>query len=106
MAQDEYPLPYPRKRLARGLARGLGRVLLPAFFEIEIEGWENFPKEGPLLVVGNHTAAMEAVLMVVYTPWQVEMIGAGDIPQEKIIEWVISFYGSIPIRRGSFDRQA
>jgi len=106
MAQEAYPLPYPRKRLARALARGLGRVLLPVLFKIKIEGRENFPEEGPLLVVGNHTAAMEAVLMVVYTPWQVEMIGAGDIPQERIIEWVTAFYGDIPIRRGNFDRRA
>jgi 1-acyl-sn-glycerol-3-phosphate acyltransferase len=106
MLQDEYPLAYPRKRIARSLARVFGRLLLPVLFKIKIEGRQNFPRKGPLLVVGNHTAAMEAVMMVVYTPWQVEMIGAGDIPQERIIEVVTGFYGSIPIRRGSFDRQA
>ncbi|MEJ2706826.1 MAG: lysophospholipid acyltransferase family protein [Anaerolineales bacterium] len=106
MPQDEYQLAYPRKRIARSLGRGLGRLLLPVLFRIKIEGKQNFPRKGPLLVVGNHTAAMEAVMMAVYTPWQVEMLGAGDIPQERIIEVVTGFYGSIPIRRGSFDRQA
>lgn len=106
MPQDEYQLTYPRKRFARSLARGLGRLLLPVLFRIKIEGKQNFPRKGPLVVVGNHTAAMEAVMMVVYAPWQVEMLGAGDIPQERIIEVVTGFYGSIPIRRGSFDRQA
>ena len=97
---------YPRNRLMRGIIRTLGRIVLPIFFRIEIIGEENFPEQGPLLVVGNHTAAMEGVLIVVYTPWQIEMLGAGDIPQEAITEFFEWLYKYIPIRRGHVDRAA
>ena len=97
---------YPRRRIPRGLVRLLGRLVLPLLFRIRIKGRENFPDSGPLLVIGNHRAAMEAVLMVVYTPWQVEVLGAADTPHEKIIEIAARVYKPIPVNRGHFDRAA
>ncbi len=79
---------------------------MPLLYRLEITGQENFPKHGPLIVVGNHTAAMEAALLAVYTPWQVEMMGAADIPAEKISEVSMGFFGMIPVHRGDFDRAA
>jgi 1-acyl-sn-glycerol-3-phosphate acyltransferase len=84
----------------------MGRLILPLIFRIQISGRENFPQGGPLLVVGNHRAAMEAVLMVIYTPWQVEVLGAADTPHEKIIELAARIYRPIPVNRGHFDRAA
>ena len=97
---------YPRNWLVRAFLRVLGRIILPVFFRIKIEGKENFPKTGPVILIGNHNAAMEAVLMVIYSPWQVELIGTGDIPQEKLTEFVEAIYKYIPVRRGHVDRPA
>lgn len=97
---------YPRHRFIRGFLRLIARLILPIFFRIEKKGGENLPKKGPIILVGNHNAAMEAVLMSAYAPWQVEFLGAGDIPQEKIIEFFETIYKYIPIRRGHIDRQA
>lgn len=106
MAGERYAFPYPRRRLARGIARVGGRLLLPLFFRIRRRGQHNFPSGGPLLVVGNHVAVMEAVLMAVYTPWQVEIMGAADIPHETISDVMMRFFGFIPVRRGHVDRPA
>lgn len=106
MTQQEYAITYPRRRIARGLTRTLGRLVLRLAFKVRVVGKESFPHGGPLLVVGNHTAAMEAVLMAVFTPWQVEMLGAGDIPEERITEISKAFFGYIPINRGHVDRTA
>lgn len=102
---NEHVINYPRRRIQRALVRSVGRLVLPLAFRLRISGQENFPQSGPLIVVGNHRAAMEAVLMVVYTPWQVEMLGAADIPHEKITQYAARVYGLIPIRRGRFDRE-
>ncbi|MGC9397793.1 MAG: lysophospholipid acyltransferase family protein [Anaerolineae bacterium] len=106
MSSKSYTLKYPRKRWQRGLIRILGRLAMPLLYRLEFKGRENFPDSGPLIVVGNHTAAMEAVLLAVYTPWQVEMMGAADIPAEKITEVGMGFFGMIPVHRGDFDRAA
>lgn len=98
--------PYPRNRLFRIPARLLGRLILPLAFRLKINGQENFPPKGPLLVVANHVAVMEAVLMTVYTPWLVELIGGSDIPHEKTTDWIINAYSYIPVKRGHTDRAA
>jgi 1-acyl-sn-glycerol-3-phosphate acyltransferase len=88
------------------LIRAAGRIVLPLAFRLEVEGREHFPERGPLLVVGNHVAVMEAVLMAVMTPWQVEMLASMDVPHERISDWSIRFYGGIHIQRGHFERAA
>ncbi len=106
MKKRTYTVNYPRRRFARGMIRGVGRLVLPLLFDLQIEDRENFPRHGPLIVVGNHTAVMEAVLMAVYTPWQVEMLAASDIPSERITTLAIGAFGAIPINRGHVDRAA
>ena len=106
MTTPTYSMKYPRKRLARFLIRLLGRIIMPLFFELEITDLDNFPKKGPLLVVGNHTAAMEAVMLNIYSRRPVEMLGAADTPAEMIVELVGNLYGMIPIHRGAYDRAA
>lgn len=105
-ADDRGTVRYPRRILARTLIRTLGRGLLPLLFQVDVEGKENFPNGGPLLVVGNHRAVMEAVLMAVYTPWQIEPLGASDVPHERFVQVPLDAYGYIPVNRGHFDRRA
>lgn len=100
------PLPYPRRSVPRALVRWLGRAVLPLLFKVTVSGREHFPEGGPLLVVGNHRAVMEAVLLAVYTPWQFEPLGAADVPHEAFVQWALDLYGYIPVNRGHFDRRA
>jgi len=97
---------YPRRRIMRPLIKWIFRTILKIMFRIEVSGLENFPKNGPLLVIGNHTGAMEVVLLNAYAPRQIEMLSAADMPAEKITEIINTIYGSIPVKRGSYDRAA
>jgi hypothetical protein len=49
---------------------------------------------------------MEAVLIAVYTPWQIEPLGASDVPHERFVQLALDTYGYIPVNRGHFDRRA
>jgi 1-acyl-sn-glycerol-3-phosphate acyltransferase len=104
--EDEHTIAYPRRTVTRALVRLVGRAILPLAFRVEITGRDNFPTGGPLLVCGNHAAAMEAVLMVICPPWQVEILGSVDLPHETITQVTSSLYGFIPVNRGHFDRAA
>ena len=68
--------------------RLLGRMLLPLLTRTTVTGRENWPESGPLLVVGNHIAAIEAVLMIVYAPRQIEPLGPGDIAPSTVVTWI------------------
>ncbi|MBN1667287.1 MAG: 1-acyl-sn-glycerol-3-phosphate acyltransferase [Anaerolineales bacterium] len=95
---------YPRRVLIRQSMRALGRLLARLLAQVQIEGQQNFPTKGPLIVVGNHTAAMEVVLMTIYTPWILEYMGSTDIPHECFISAFMNSYGFIPVFRGNVER--
>ena len=92
---------YPRRRLLRGALRALVRMLLPLLADVRVSGRGNIPRRGPLIIVGNHTAAMEVVLMAVYPPRQVEFMGSIDVPHETFMARIIGLYGMIPVFRGN-----
>ncbi len=97
---------YPRRTFIRSLLRFLGRILIPILFTIEITDLNKLPKKGPIIVVGNHTAIMETILLICYAPCQIELLGAADIPHEKISQIFSDLFGYIPINRGHVDRPA
>ena len=100
-----YSIPYPRFRVRRTLMRLLTRALLRLLTRVKIEGLENIPDEGPVILAGNHVAVLEAVLMTVIPKRLVEPIGAGDMPFEGIFDKIVTYYGYIPINRGNLDRK-
>lgn len=97
---------YPRRTVQRTTLRLLGRALFPMLTRTTVTGRENWPKTGPLLVVGNHIAAIETVLMVVYAPWPIEPLGPGDIAPPPAMDAIARMYGYTPINRGNADRGA
>lgn len=97
---------YPRRQFVRAPMRLAGRALMRALTRTTIIGLENLPKEGPLILVGNHVALLEAVMMVLYAPWYIELIGTGEIPLDPRYAPLIHAYGFIPIKRGEGDRRA
>jgi 1-acyl-sn-glycerol-3-phosphate acyltransferase len=95
---------YPQRPFVRSIMRLLGRLLLPLLARVEIEGLERFPRKGPLIVVGNHTGALEVVMLTFYAPRIVEYLGSIDIPHEGYIASFVYTYGFIPVFRGNASR--
>src|SRR5690606_3398751 len=104
MAQT-YSIRYPRRVLIRGIMRLVGRVLLRLLARPEVTGLENIPKDGPLILVGNHVAMIEVIMMAIYVPWQVEFVGTGDIPIDPRFAGIVKLWGILPVNRGSTDRK-
>ena len=102
---ESYSIVYPRRLVLRFFLRLLGRFLLFVFTRTTVTGAENLPKSGPLILVGNHVAVIEAMMMALYTPWPIEVIGTGDIPIDKRFGWAAQAWGFLPVNRGSVDRQ-
>jgi len=95
-----YSVQYPRRVIVRALFRALFRGLLPLLSRTTITGREKFPQRGPLIVIGNHTGAMEVVLMGTYAPQMVEFMGAMEMPWVGWMGQVVELYGLIPVYRG------
>ncbi|MDX1992095.1 MAG: lysophospholipid acyltransferase family protein [bacterium] len=103
---ESYTLRYPRRVLVRSSARLGLRVLMRLLTRTTVTGQENLPKTGPVILVGNHSALAEVLMMATYVPWQVEILGVGDIPIEPMFAPFAHAFGFIPVNRGSMDRRA
>ncbi|NSW51302.1 MAG: 1-acyl-sn-glycerol-3-phosphate acyltransferase [Anaerolineae bacterium] len=73
---------------------------------IRIVGKENMPAKGPVILIGNHVAVIEPVLMAVYSPEQLEFLGSVDVPHEPSTQAAIDLYQMIPVFRGKPERKA
>ena len=100
----QYSIRYPRRVILRFFLRLFGRFLMFVFARPVVTGTENLPKNGPLILVGNHVAIMEVLMMGLYVSWPLEVIGTGDIPIDPRFAWVADLWGYLPVNRGSVDR--
>ena len=79
----EYKPNQPLRRFLQFLARGA----LNALTDLEIEGEENFPKSGPLIMVGNHFSFIDPVAFVSLAPWPMDFVGGAVTPHApKIVQ--------------------
>lgn len=101
----KHRLHYPRRIFVRNALKFMGRMLGSTFAQPVVTGVENLPQKGPLILVGNHVAVIEAGMLAAYTPYPIEIMAAGDIPLDPRYAWMADLYGIIPIKRGTMDRQ-
>ena len=95
---------YPRRKFIRAILISIGKLLIRSLTRFKITGIDNFPRSGPFIVAGNHVAALEPMLMVLYTPSSIELLGTGDIPLDPNLAGFAKLYGYIPIFRGAIDQ--
>ncbi|MEA3308914.1 MAG: lysophospholipid acyltransferase family protein [Chloroflexota bacterium] len=98
---------YPRRRLGRELLRWLLQGIFSLIMDLEIVGVENFPTEGPLLLVANHFSFIDPALMARTAPWPLEFIGGFEMPNAPpIVRGLPKLWGYYPVHRGTSSRYA
>ena len=68
---------------------------------------ENFPANGPLLLVGNHFSFIDPAVMVRIAPWPMEFVGGAVTPHAPVWTRIIPFlWGYHKLYRGTGSRNA
>jgi len=107
MDLPETPLRYPRRQTIRGTLRGLIRAAFALMADVEIEGRENLPQNGPLIVVGNHFSFIDPVAMIHATPWPLEFLAGVRMPNAPPAARIFPrLWGVFPVHRGAVSRAA
>ena len=107
MAPKQNNFPYPRRRLIRHIFRFLARVALRVLSQFKIEGRENLPAKGPLIVIANHFSIVDVVAMVAATDWPMEFLGGAQLVDAPwYLEWIPQTWGYYTVRRGAASREA
>ena len=88
----------PRRQVMQFLAR----LALRGLMDLEIEGKENFPKSGPLIMVGNHFSFLDPVAFVSLAPWPLDFVGGAVTPHAPgIVRFIPRLWGYLPVYRGT-----
>ncbi len=90
-----------KRRLLVGILRGLLRLLT----RTQVNGRENLPLDGPLIVAFNHMAHFDGPLVMASLPWEIEAIALAGLYEVPVVGRLLRLYGVIPVHRDEFDRQ-
>ena len=70
-----------------------------AFFRPWVEGLENVPSDGPVIICPNHLSFIDSLLMPLMLPRRVVFLGKSDYFDKWYIAWFYRAAGVIPVRR-------
>ena len=91
----------PNRRL-RKVLQGMARGLFHMLSQFEVEGEENFPKSGPLIMVGNHFSFLDPPAFISVAPWPMDFVGGAVTPHApKIVRFIPRIWGYLPVYRGT-----
>ena len=89
----------------RGLMRFMTRTFLVGLFKVE--GLENVPRQGPLVVCANHFATLDPPMVPAYLPradtWN---MAKSEYFRKPLMRWIFTRYHAFPVVRHSADRAA
>lgn len=85
----------------------IGKFLFYIYFRlfrrVKIEGRENIPKEGPLLLYANHPSAWDMILIGVFMKRKVHYMAKAELFKKPFLAWLFRSLGAFPVNRGKGD---
>jgi 1-acyl-sn-glycerol-3-phosphate acyltransferase len=91
----------------RWLFKFLSKILVTLCLRLEKFGLENFPDQGPALIVGNHLGDADLIVGMANSPAEnVEVLAKSELYEFPILGKLLDLYGVIWIHRGQPDRKA
>lgn len=83
----------------------VGQIILWWYFHLvfrmKVEGAENVPKEGPVLLCSNHLAKRDPVLLGLCQKRQVFYMAKEELFQSKFLGGMFRMLGAFPVKRGT-----
>ncbi len=91
-----------KRKPLREVMRWLSKLAFGLLTDLTVEGQENFPKNGPLIVIGNHFSFVDPAAFVRVCPVPLEFIGGAVNPHApEILLFIPRLWGYMPVRRGT-----
>jgi len=88
------------------MRRGI-RLAFAALSRLRIEGRENLPASGPLIVVANHFHFVDPVAVICVTPWPLDFLaGLQMVNAPPVVTFLPKMWGVYSVRRGAASRDA
>jgi len=96
---------YTVYKLPQALARIIASLLIAQRYRLRVLGFEHLPREGGVLLLGNHISWLDWALVQIACPRPVRFVMARAIYERWYLKWFLDFFGVIPVG-GSASRSA
>jgi 1-acyl-sn-glycerol-3-phosphate acyltransferase len=81
------------------------KPLMRVWFRMRVEGGENVPDKGPVILASNHRSNMDPVLLASALKRPVAFMAKAELFVGPL-GWIMRWIGQFPVRRGGIDREA
>ena len=98
---QHYKLRWPGRVLLTGLHFGMWLWL-----DLEKQGWENVPTTGPVIMMINHVAFLDPVILTGFMPRPMVSLAKIEAYNGKVLGPLLRSFDSIPVNRGAADLSA
>jgi 1-acyl-sn-glycerol-3-phosphate acyltransferase len=96
-----YKLRWPGRALLTSLHFGMWLWL-----DVEKQGWENVPRTGPAIMMINHIAFLDPVILTGIMPRPMVSMAKIEAYEDKLLGPLLRAVDSIPVNRGAADLSA
>ncbi len=90
------------QRIINAILRPLVALILP----YDVEGRENVPAHGPVIVMMNHVNLLDVIMPGLFVPREVIMLSKIENFRAPVLGLFVRAYGALPLRRGEADIEA
>jgi 1-acyl-sn-glycerol-3-phosphate acyltransferase len=94
----------PRRRVLRWLIRHIGFNILAKLHKVE--GLENVPQQGPAILMINHIAFIDPIVVLHVLPRNIIPLAKIEVYNYPVVGIFPHLWGVIPVRREEVDRRA
>lgn len=92
----------PLRRVLTFVLTGLFRLLM----DLHVEGTENFPSDGPVIVAANHVTNFDVFPMQLALPRPIFFMGKAELFKFPLMDILFRHLGAFPVYRGEKDQWA
>ncbi len=89
-----------------GLARLISRTFMTIFGRAKAYGASNFPKKGGVLILPNHRADVDPLMVQLSCPRNVIFMAKSELFEMKFLAMLMRWGSTFPVKRGEPDRSA
>jgi 1-acyl-sn-glycerol-3-phosphate acyltransferase len=86
--------------------KALFAILFHTYVPMTVEGEENVPSDGPLIMISNHASNLDPFALGFACHREVNFLGKQELFRIPVVSYLIRQWGTIPLDRGSADASA
>ena len=86
---------------------GIWNITYRFWIKLHVSGWENIPAENPVLLMGNHIAALDPGIMISFFPDRdIVPLAKTEAFEQPVLRYFVRHWGAIRVNRGEADLKA